>query len=396
MDEKKKKQLGVIIPVVLAVIVVCGFAVSGHITKNFDKEMPTAETTTAETTEETTLASSKVTMVAVGDNLIHNTLVAAGEKEDGTLDYNSFYENIKSDIAAADIAVINQETMLGGSAFPYAGYPCFNTPWEVGDAAIAAGFDIFTCATNHTMDVGFAGIEQECKYFSQHPEVLHIGTYTSEADHNQIAYYESNGIKFALLNYTYGTNGISLPEGKEWCTNMMDKEKITADVTEARQNADVVIVFPHWGTENSTSVSDYQRDYVQLFMQLGVDIVIGTHPHVLQTVEWVTDEASGRKMLVYYSLGNFISHQTSLNQLCGGMAQITIEKNNGEISITNAKLMPVCCWYSSSNGKYKFSVYRISDYTEELGNSHKQSGATPSYFKSYAEDIIPEEFLNLG
>ena len=170
MDEKKKKQLGIIIPVVLAVIVVCGFAVSGHITKNFDKEMPTAETTAAETTEETTVASAKVNLVAVGDNLIHNTLIAAGEKEDGTLDYNSFYENIKADISAADVAVINQETMLGGSQFPYAGYPCFNTPWEVGDAAIAAGFDIFTCATNHSLDVSkFAGIEQECKYFSQHP-----------------------------------------------------------------------------------------------------------------------------------------------------------------------------------------------------------------------------------
>ena len=393
---KNKKLWEVLIPVILAVVVVSGFAISGHITKNLDGEMPTAQTTAEATTEPSTTAMSKVTLVAVGDNLIHNTLIDAGEQENGSRDYTSFYENIKSEISSADIAVINQETMLGGSSFAYAGYPCFNTPWEVGDAAINAGFDIFTCATNHSLDVGYAGIEQECKYFDSHPEVTHVGTNDSEEDYNSVVYYEKNGIKFAILNYTYGTNGISIPESKPWCVNMMDKEKITADVNAAKQNSDVVIVFPHWGTENSTSVSDYQREYIKLFSELGVDIVIGTHPHVLQPVEWVENEQTGKKMLVYYSLGNFISHQTSLNQLCGGMAQITVEKRGEEISITSAKLTPVVCWYKSSSGKFSFSVYKLSEYTDELGSSHAQSGATPEYFEKYAKEIVPEEFLNIG
>lgn len=393
---KNKKLWEVLIPVILAVVVVSGFAISGHITKNLDGEMPTAQTTAEATTEPSTTAMSKVTLVAVGDNLIHNTLIDAGEQENGSRNYTSFYENIKSEISSADIAVINQETMLGGSSFAYAGYPCFNTPWEVGDAAIDAGFDIFTCATNHSLDVGYAGIEQECKYFDSHPEVTHVGTNDSEEDYNSVVYYEKNGIKFAILNYTYGTNGISIPESKPWCVNMMDKEKITADVNAAKQNSDVVIVFPHWGTENSTSVSDYQREYIKLFSELGVDIVIGTHPHVLQPVEWVENEQTGKKMLVYYSLGNFISHQTSLNQLCGGMAQITVEKRGEEISITSAKLTPVVCWYKSSSGKFSFSVYKLSDYTEELGSSHAQNGATPGYFEKYAKEIVSEEFLNLG
>lgn len=396
INMKNKKLWEVLIPVILAVVVVSGFAISGHITKNLDGEMPTAQTTSETTTEPSTTALSKVTLVAVGDNLIHNTLIDAGEQENGSRDYTSFYENIKSDISAADIAVINQETMLGGSSFAYAGYPCFNTPWEVGDAAINAGFDIFTCATNHSLDVGYAGIEQECKYFDSHPEVTHVGTNDSEEDYNSVVYYEKNGIKFAILNYTYGTNGISIPESKPWCVNMMDKEKITADVNAAKQNSDVVIVFPHWGTENSTSVSDYQREYIKLFSELGVDIVIGTHPHVLQPVEWVENGQTGKKMLVYYSLGNFISHQTSLNQLCGGMAQITVEKRGEEISITSAKLTPVVCWYKSSSGKFSFSVYKLSDYTEELGSSHAQNGATPEYFEKYAKEIVSEEFLNLG
>lgn len=397
MNENKKKLIGVIVPVVLAVLVVCGFAVSGHITKNLDGETPTAQTeTTTAPAEETTNMISRVSLVAVGDNLIHNTLISAGEQEDGTLDYTSFYANIKNDISSADVAVINQETILGGSAFEYTGYPTFNSPWEIGTAAIDAGFDIFTCATNHSLDKGYSGIEQECKFFSEHPEVVHVGTNTSQEEYNSILYYEKNGIKFAILNYTYGTNGIPIPEGREWCVNMMDKDKITTDVKAARENADVVIVFPHWGTENSTEVSDYQREYVSLFSELGVDIVIGTHPHVLQPVEWVTNEITGKKMLVYYSLGNFISHQTSLNQLCGGMAQIQIEKKGDEVSITSAKLTPVVCWYKSTNGKYAFSVYKLSDYTEELGTSHAQSGATPEYFTKYAQEIVPEEFLNIG
>lgn len=397
MNENKKKLIGVIVPVVLAVLVVCGFAVSGHITKNLDGETPTAQTeTTTAPAEETTNMISRVSLVAVGDNLIHNTLISAGEQEDGTLDYTSFYANIKNDISSADVAVINQETILGGSTFEYTGYPTFNSPWEIGTAAIDAGFDIFTCATNHSLDKGYSGIEQECKFFSGHPEVVHVGTNTSQEEYNSILYYEKNGIKFAILNYTYGTNGIPIPEGREWCVNMMDKDKITTDVKAARENADVVIVFPHWGTENSTEVSDYQREYVSLFSELGVDIVIGTHPHVLQPVEWVTNETTGKKMLVYYSLGNFISHQTSLKQLCGGMAQIQIEKKGDEVSITSAKLTPVVCWYKSTNGKYAFSVYKLSDYTEELGTSHAQSGATPEYFTKYAQEIVPEEFLNIG
>lgn len=399
MDEKKKNMMGILIPVITAVLVVVAFAVSGHITKNMDAVQPTAAVSESEiSTEPVTQASSKVTMVAVGDNLIHNTLIDAGKSADGGLDYTSFYANIKKDISAADVAVINQETMLGGAEFEYDGYPMFNTPWEVGTAAIDAGFDIFTCATNHSMDVGFKGIEQECRFFDEHPEVVHVGTNDTEEDYNTIVYYTENNIKFALLNYTYGTNGISRPEGKSWCVNMMDKDKITADINAARQNADVVIVFPHWGTENSSKISDYQREYVKLFSDLGVDIVIGTHPHVLQPVEWVTNESTGKKMLVYYSLGNFISHQTSVDQLCGGMARLTIEKNNGEISITSAKLVPVVCWYTSDgNGNFSFGVYKLGDYTDSLAASHSQKskGVTPEYFISHSKEIISEEFLEM-
>lgn len=389
-------------PIALALAVFIGLAVSGNITKNSDLESPTATTEVSVVNEEETtngsteVVNSKVTLVAVGDNLIHNTLITAGEQEDGSLDYTSLYANIKPDIEKADIAVIDQETILGGDSFEYTGYPLFNSPWEIGDAAIDAGFDIFNCATNHTMDMGWAGIEKELEYFSVKENVVALGINADEREYNTITYYEKNSITFALLNYTFGTNGISLPEDKPWCVNLLDEEKVTADIKEAREHADVVIVFPHWGTENSHEVSDYQREYTQLFSDLGVDIVIGCHPHVLQPVEWVTNETTGKKMIVYYSLGNFISHQIELDQLCGGMAQLTIEKHGDDIEISSAKLVPIVCHYNrGDNDKFEFDVYKLSDYTDDLAATHSQSGGTVEYYTDLVNDVIDEEFISM-
>lgn len=399
--EKKKRLILILIPIITAVVILIAFAVSGHITKNADKEKPTAQTSAVPVNEDTNDTTkkeqdAKVTLLAVGDNLIHNTLISAGEQADGSLNYDSLYANIKPEIEKFDIAVIDQETILGGSSFEYTGYPVFNSPWEVGEAAIGAGFDIFNCATNHTMDKGWAGIEKEIEFFSNHKEVVQLGVNSNEESYNKITYYEKNGITFALLNYTYGTNGIPLPEDKPWCVNLMDKDKITKDVTEARKNADCVIVFPHWGTEYSFEVSDYQREYVKLFSDLGVDLVIGCHPHVIEPVEWVTNETTGKKMLVYYSLGNFISHQIDLENLIGGMAQVTIEKKNGQIEITSAKFVPIVCHYKrGESGKFEFNVYKLSDYTNDLANTHAQSGGTVEYFTALFRRVVAEEFIGM-
>ena len=177
---------------------------------------------------------------------------------------------------------------------------------------------------------------------------------------------------------------------------MLKEELVKKEITEARKNADVVIVLPHWEQENSHEIIDFQRKYVKLFSDLGVDIVIGTHPHVLQPVEWVTNAETGKKMLVYYSIGNFISHQTNRNQMVGGMAEITVERKNGEIEITNAKLAPVIDFYKRSNGKYKFSVYKFCDYNDELASEQAQDGLTVKYAENLAKKIVGEEFLDLN
>ena len=399
MKNKKfdfKALLPVLIPLLAAVLVVSTLAVTGNIAKKKDDNSPTATQTQTQVTEAPKELDTKVSIIAVGDNLIHNTLIDAGKNDDGTLDYSSFYESISPYVKSADIAVINQETMLGGDAFEYSGYPEFNTPWEVGEAAINAGFDIFTCATNHSLDKRSAGIEKELEFFSKHPEVTHIGTNATEEDYNKITYYEKNDITFALLNYTYGTNGIPIPSDKPYIVNMLKEDKVKRDITLARKNADVVIVFPHWGTENSHEVDSQQKKYVKIFSDLGVDIVIGAHPHVLQEVEWVKNEKTGKKMLVYYSVGNFISHQTNMNQMVGGMAEITVERKSGKIEITNAQLAPVIDFYKHTNNGYKFSVYKFSDYNSDLASAQAQGGPSVEYATNLAKEIISDEFLDLN
>lgn len=400
-NNSKKKNLFFIIPVALAVAVIIAFAVSGHITKNNDESKPTAETSVSVVNSEETSVKkeedAKVTFLGVGDNLIHNTLIAAGEQEDGSLDYSSLYANIKPYVESFDIAYIDQETILGGSDFEYSGYPMFNSPWEIGSAAIDAGFDIFGCATNHSMDMGYKGIEKEIEFFSKYNNVVQLGVNSNEEQYNTVTYYEKNGITFALFNYTFGTNGIDLPADKPWCVNLMDKKKITKDITAARANADVVIVFPHWGTEYSFEVSDYQKEYTKLFSDLGVDLVVGCHPHVIEPVEWVTNEETGKKMLVYYSTGNFISHQIDLENLVGGMAEVTFEKHDGKTEITYAKFVPVVCHYKRGNsGKFEFNVYKLADYNNDLAATHSQSGGTVEYYTKLVKGVVSDEFLSIS
>ncbi len=398
--DKKKNILYIVLPIIAAIIVLSVFAVSGNITKKADKENPTAQTQVSAVNEESSSTekneNAKVTLLAAGDNLIHNTLISAGEQTDGTLNYDSLYANIKPEIEKFDISVIDQETVLGGSEFEYSGYPTFNTPWEVGEAAIRAGFDVFNCATNHTMDMGWGGVENELEFFADKKDAVALGINANEDDYNKITYYEKNGITFAMLNYTYGTNGIPLPDDKPWCVNLLDKDKVTKDLKEAREHADFVIVFPHWGTEYSFEVSDYQEEYTKLFSDMGVDLVIGCHPHVIEPVKWVTNDSTGKKMLVYYSLGNFISHQIDLENLLGGMAEVTIEKKDGKTEITSAKFVPVVCHYNrDENGKFAFNVYKLGDYNDDLANTHSQQGGTVEYFTKLVNDVVDEEFISM-
>ncbi len=344
----------------------------------------------------------ELSFVAVGDNLIHQELIDSGVQPDGTRDYRAFYKNTKKYIQSSDIASINQETILGGDVAPLSGFPRFNSPQEIADAVSDTGFDIMTLATNHCMDVGIEGVTSALNFLkTNHPELKILGLYQSEEENKTITYIEKNSIKIAVLNYTYRpetSQNPARPESNPWLfTNLNERDRIERDVNEARKNADIIIAYPHWGQEYNMTVTSYMKKCTNMFSELGVDIVIGTHPHVIAPVEWVTNKQTGKKMLVYYSLGNYVSFQdTSTPKMLEGMAQFTLKKKDGKVTIVNPKFMPMVNYLTRREGEerlFDITVYPLKDYTEEMAKKHLQPElAERQKFVKLFEETVSEEF----
>lgn len=336
-------------------------------------------------------------LIAVGDDLIHQTVVNSGKKKDGSYDYTHLYAQLKDEITAADLAVINQETILGTKDMKYAGYPAFCSPMEIGDAVIDAGFDIVLHATNHSMDRKVKGIMTTLKYWEQHPEITVLGMHKDQESYDQVTYYEMNGIKIALLNYTYGLNGYSLPKDQPFLVDLFDKQHMIKQLKTARSEADFVIVFPHWGNEYVYKPNAWQKEWTQFFADMGVDLVIGAHPHVLQPVEWITAK-DDHKMLVFYSLGNYVSTMDYTDRMLGGMADVTIKKDEERTYIEEASLTPIVTHFERGSDNH-IAVYRLSEYTEELAKKHfirgGRRGADFSIKRLWelANQIIGEKWL---
>lgn len=310
----------------------------------------------------------EVTLVMVGDNLLHTPLIRNAETEDGTLNFDSLYEEMLPYFQEADLSVIVQETVLGGKELGYSGYPMFNSPQEVGDSIVKAGFDIVLHATNHTLDKGARGVENTLNFWKKYPEVTVLGINESFDEQNSITYLEKNGIKFALLNYTDSTNGIPKPSGKEYLVNTVDEEKIKRDLLIAEENAAFTIVFMHWGTEYALSENQFQTNLATLMCENGADLIMGSHPHVIEPVKWVESE-NGNKALVFYSLGNYVSRQKEANNLLGALATVKICRESADnVYIKESSIMPTVTHYNvSSRG---FRVYPLKNYTDELASQH--------------------------
>lgn len=311
----------------------------------------------------------EVSLLMIGDDLLHEAVMDSGLQADGSYNYDHLFAHIQEDIDTADIAVINQETILGGAEFGYTGYPMFNSPQEVGDAIAKAGFDVVLHATNHTMDKKYKGVQNTLDFWKKYPDIEVLGIHESAADQAKIPVIEKNGIAIAMLNYTYGLNGLKLPEDKPWLVDLIDKNRMASDIERAKDIADLVVVFPHWGTEYTYEPDSNQQDLTRFFAEQGVDLVIGTHPHVVQPVERVTS-SSGHEMLVYYSLGNYVSCQDKAPRMLGGMARVTIQKDpNGTITLPEAGITPLVTHFESK-ANWNYGVYKIGDYNQDLAAKH--------------------------
>ena len=283
-----------------------------------------------------------VTLAMVGDVLLHTPVEESCQAEDGSYDFSGLFANVKEEVQAADIAIVNQEVIIGGEELGVSGYPSFNAPYEVADALAETGFDVILHGTNHAMDQGKKGITN-ClsNWEKKYPDIKILGINKSQDAQDIVTVLEQNGIKIAVLNYTYGLNGIALPQDMPYAVNLLDEEKVVSDIASAREQADFVVVCPHWGTEYSLQPDSMQKKWTEIFVRNGVDLVIGTHPHVIEPVEWVTDETTGNQTLVYYSLGNYVNWTSSsgdgiANRMVGGMAEVTIGLDeNGEGFITD-------------------------------------------------------------
>lgn len=289
--------------ILVLIVVIVGLGVY-LLTQNKEKPKENKKET-AEVKKEPEVKTSKLSLVMVGDGLLHSSVYNDAYK-DGVYDFKPQLEYIKPIVQNYDLAFYNQESILGGTSIGLSDYPTFNSPWEFGDAMIDAGFNLVSLANNHTMDRGEKAIINSCEYWKT-KDVLTAGSYCSSEEANEIKIKEKNGIKYTLLAYTYGTNGISVPSGKEHLVNLYSDEKAKNDIEKVRNKVDLLIVSMHWGTEYRSEPTEEQQRQANYLSSLGVDIIIGTHPHVIEPITYINDT------LVIYSLGNFISAQSTNN-----------------------------------------------------------------------------------
>lgn len=294
--------------------------------------------------------TEKITIGAIGDILMHDT-VYQDAFNGNQYNFNPIFENVKDILEKPDILTANQESRLGGTEIGVSSYPTFNSPHEVADALVNTGVDIVSTANNHTLDKGERAILSESKYLDS-IGLPHVGAFLNEQDRQKLRIINKNGISLAFLSYSYGTNGIPVPEGKDFLVNLINREIMKEEIHRAKQEADVVVMSIHWGNEYQRIPTNEQKDLAQFLANEGVDIIFGSHPHVLQPMEWI-QTADGRKTFVIYSLGNFISGQMWDYKDIGGMATVEITKHVSETGNTIEVTNPVFHPTFVSSQKYK-------------------------------------------
>lgn len=368
-------------------------------------EAPATEAPTTEATTEPPIKPVTINLVAIGDMLMHAGASMPGLQADGTYNYDYLFANVGDAIKTADLAVVNNEVIMGGNEIGLLGYPNFNVRTELADAEVKAGFDVVLSATNHTLDQHMSGLTNTLNYWNtNYPDIALLGVHESAEDAAEITIREVEGIKIAMLNYTYGLNGYSLPQGSEYAIDLMlpaTRDKIMKDIAKADSMADIVVVFPHWGVEYQFKQNDEQSSWARAMTEAGADLIIGTHPHVLQPVEWITAE-NGNRSLVYYSLGNFVSIQYYNYSMLGGMADVSITKDENGTYISSYDMEFLITHYTS--GRTAVTTYYLDDYTEEFAASHaihvepgpqydsinREYPFTVARLKELAKEICPE------
>lgn len=357
MQRKKLNVFYKIALVFLIIIVVCliglvvyKITIEDKITDKEIKEESSEKIAKEEEEEIKEPIEKRMSIVMVGDALIHGAIYMDAYQGNNKYDFTSMFTDIAPIIKNYDLRYYNQESIIGGKKIGVSHYPRLNSPEEIGENLVSIGFNLVSLANNHSFDKGEAGLQNSIAFWKSQEGVKTAGSYSSFEEQSNIPVYEQNGIKYVFLAYTMCTNGLSAPNGKEYYVNVYDETQVKKDVTTARNNgAEVVIVSMHWGNEYTHVPTSIQKETATYLSNLGVNLIIGSHPHVIQPMEYINDT------LVIYSLGNFISAQRVLGQekVIGLLVGTDIVVTDNKVTFDKTNFELLYTYYTSSNTKFK-------------------------------------------
>lgn len=364
MRKRKRIKIKLVVIIILFILVIAALIGINGGKKEEPKKIPKSTTTT------TTKAKKELSIAMVGDCLIHRFVYEDASNGNGTYNFNKMLTEVKPLIEGYDLKYYNQESIIGGKSMGLSAYPRFNSPEEIGDAMLDTGFNLVGLSNNHTMDKGEKGVINSVNYWKS-KNVHYTGQALSEEEREEnVQVHEINGVKYAFLAYTTVTNGLLPPSGKDYLTNIYSDEKVKKDVDKIRNEADVIIVAMHWGVEYTTKEVESQRRIAKYLSELGVDLVIGAHPHVIEPVEMVGDT------LVFYSLGNFISGQDTADKLTGALASTKMTIEDGKVTFSDTKVTLLYTYYSRSIPR-NFKVYPYKNINNSILNNYE------TYYNKY-------------
>ena len=351
--------------VLIAIICLIGLGV-----KKITHKAPSNDEKIETTSKEVVIPQDKtVNLVSIGDIMCHNTnYQTAYNSSTKTYDFAPAFVNIAKYVEKGDIAIGNLETTLSGKEIGYSGYPTFNSPEELGVAIKNIGVDVVSTANNHCMDKGSKGIVNTLDNLDQ-IGISHTGTNRTKEEQDTILVKEVNGLKIAFLSFTYGTNGINIPSGKEYLVNLIDKDLILEQIELAkRQNPDIICASMHWGIEYAQKQNKEQEQLADLLFKNGVDIIFGNHAHVIEPMEKRTitlDDGTQKEGFVVYAQGNFISAQVKEHTRSTIILDMNITKKGetGKLSIDSVDYIPVYCF---DRGKGIQNRYVLLDVRQEM------------------------------
>ena len=331
-----------------------------------------------------------IKMSVIGDIMCHGpNYKDAYDATTKTYDFSTFFPQIKSYITDADIAIGNLETTFAGGNKAYSGYPTFNSPPELATNISEIGIDVLTTSNNHSLDTGYNGLVNTIDTLDQ-LGISHTGTFKSEEDQNKILIKDVNGIKIAFLSYTYGTNGIAIPKGKEYCINLIDKDLIKSQLDSAKAlNPDVICVSMHWGIEYKIKQNSEQEELADFLFKNGADIILGSHPHVLEPMEKRTitmEDGTTKDGFVIYSLGNFMSAQKDKYTKDSIILDLQITKHSdGNITIDSYDYVPIYMQDNGANTKNRYEIIDLEKRISDYKNGDKTISET--LYKTYLSEL---------